>query len=148
MKDWNVSNPGVFMGTVISASLFGMLFGAPVLGYMGDALGRKTATIVSSLIFGVFTLACCWATDLESLRILRFLAGLGIGGMMPNLISLNAEYAPRRVRATLIIIMFCGVTLGGAFPGFAAIYLSPAYGWQAIYFIGGVLPIVMARRKR
>lgn len=144
MKDWNVSNPGVFMGTVISASLFGMLFGAPVLGYMGDALGRKTATIVSSLIFGVFTLACCWATDLESLRILRFLAGLGIGGMMPNLISLNAEYAPRRVRATLIIIMFCGVTLGGAFPGFAAIYLSPAYGWQAIYFIGGVLPIVMA----
>lgn len=144
LKEWHVANPGVFMGTVISASLFGMLFGAPVLGYLGDGMGRRTATIVSSLVFGVFTLACVWATDLETLRILRFFAGVGIGGMMPNLIALNAEYAPRRVRATLIIVMFCGVTLGGAFPGFAAVYLAPAYGWQVIYWIGGVLPIALA----
>jgi len=144
MKAWGVTNPGVFMGTVISASLFGMLFGAPILGYLGDGFGRRTATMISSLWFGVFTLAACWASDLETLRILRFLAGIGIGGMMPNLIALNAEYAPRRVRATLIIIMFCGVTLGGAFPGFAAVYLSPTYGWQVIYAIGGVVPIVLA----
>ncbi len=143
LKEWHVTNPGVFMGTVISASLFGMLFGAPVLGYLGDGMGRRTATIVSSVIFGVFTLACAWASDLETLRTLRFFAGLGIGGMMPNLIALNAEYAPRRVRATLIIVMFCGVTLGGAFPGFAVVYLAPAYGWQVIYIIGGILPIVL-----
>jgi MFS transporter, AAHS family, 4-hydroxybenzoate transporter len=144
IKAWGVTNPGVFMGTVISASLFGMLFGAPVLGYLGDTFGRKPATVLSSLVFGGFTLACCWATDLETLRILRFLAGLGIGGMMPNLIALNAEFAPKRIRATLVIIMFCGVTAGGAFPGFAAVYLAPTYGWQVIYFIGGVLPILMA----
>jgi AAHS family 4-hydroxybenzoate transporter-like MFS transporter len=64
--------------------------------------------------------------------------------MMPNLIALNAEFAPKRIRATLVIIMFCGVTAGGAFPGFAAVYLAPTYGWQVIYFIGGVLPILMA----
>jgi len=144
MKAWGATNPGVFMGTVISASLVGMLFGAPGLGYIGDTFGRKNATVLSSIIFGVFTLACCWATSLEELRILRFLAGLGIGGMMPNLIALNAEYAPRRVRATLIIVMFCGVTLGGAIPAAVAVYLVPSYGWQAIFFLGGVLPIIMA----
>jgi len=144
VKQWGLANPGVFLGTVISASLLGMLFGAPILGYLGDGMGRRTATIVSSLIFGIFTLACAWANDLETMRILRIFAGVGIGGMMPNLIALNAEYAPRRVRATLIIVMFCGVTLGGAFPGFAAVYLAPTYGWQVIYVIGGVLPIVLA----
>src|SRR5208282_1390920 len=144
IKAWGVTAPGPFMGLVFSASLFGMLLGAPVLGYIGDRFGRKTATILSSLIFGVFTLACCWATTLEDLRLLRFLAGIGIGGMLPNLIALNAEYAPRRIRATLIIVMFCGVTLGGAVPGWVSIYLTPTFGWQAIFAIGGVLPILMA----
>ena len=144
MKAWGASNLGVFIGTVISASLVGMLFGAPGLGYSGDAFGRKTAIVLSSVIFGIFTLACCWATSLEELRILRFLAGLGLGGMMPNLIALNAEFAPRRVRATLIIIMFCGITLGGAIPAAIAVYLVPSYGWQSIFFIGGVLPVIMA----
>jgi AAHS family 4-hydroxybenzoate transporter-like MFS transporter len=144
IKAWGITAPGPFMGVVFSASLFGMLFGAPVLGYIGDRFGRKTATILSSLIFGVFTLACCWATALEDLRLLRFLAGLGIGGMLPNLIALNAEFAPRRIRATLIIVMFCGVTLGGAVPGWVSIYLTPTFGWQAIFAIGGVLPILMA----
>jgi AAHS family 4-hydroxybenzoate transporter-like MFS transporter len=144
IKAWGVTAPGPFMGVVFSASLFGMLLGAPVLGYIGDRFGRKTATILSSLIFGVFTLACCWATTLEDLRLLRFLAGIGIGGMLPNLIALNAEYAPRRIRATLIIVMFCGVTLGGAVPGWVSIYLTPTFGWQAIFAIGGVLPILMA----
>ncbi len=144
IKAWGIAAPGPFMGVVFSASLFGMLFGAPVLGYIGDRFGRKTATILSSLIFGGFTLACCWATSLEDLRNFRFLAGLGIGGMLPNLISLNAEFAPRRIRATLIIVMFCGVTLGGAIPGWVSIYLAPTYGWQAIFAIGGVFPILMA----
>jgi AAHS family 4-hydroxybenzoate transporter-like MFS transporter len=144
IRAWGVSAPGPFMGTVFSASLFGMLFGGPLLGFFGDRFGRKTATILSSLIFGGFTLACCWASSLEELRYLRFFAGIGIGGMLPNLISLNAEFAPRRFRATLVIVMFCGVTLGGTIPGWVSIYLTPSFGWQAIFAIGGVLPIVMA----
>ena len=144
MHAWGITNPGMFMGTVISASLFGMLFGAPILGYVGDAFGRKTATMISCVVFGVFTLACAWANDLQTLRILRFFAGLGIGGLLPNLIALTAEYAPRRVRATLIIVMFIGITLGGAFPGLAAVYLAPSFGWPVVFVIGGIAPLVMA----
>ena len=143
-RAWGVSNIGLFMGTVFGASLVGMLFGAPLIGYFGDRFGRKTATIVSSLFFGVLTLACCWATSLEQLRILRFFVGLGIGGMMPNLIALNAEFAQRRYRASMVIIMFCGVTLGGAVPGWIAISIVPHFGWQALFAVGGVLPIIMA----
>lgn len=144
MHAWGITNPGLFMGTVISASLFGMLFGAPILGYIGDGFGRKTATMIACVIFGAFTLACAWASDLETLRTLRFFAGIGIGGLLPNLIALTAEYAPRRVRATLIIVMFVGITLGGVFPGLTAVYLAPSFGWPIVFVIGGIAPLVMA----
>jgi AAHS family 4-hydroxybenzoate transporter-like MFS transporter len=75
---------------------------------------------------------------------LRALAGVGIGGLMPNLISLNGEYAPRRHRATMIIVFFLGMTLGGSVPGFVSVGLVPHFGWRVLFYIGGVLPIVMA----
>jgi AAHS family 4-hydroxybenzoate transporter-like MFS transporter len=75
---------------------------------------------------------------------LRFFAGIGIGGLLPNLIALNAEFAPRRLRATMIILMFTGITFGGSVPGAVAAWLVPHYGWPILFVIGGVAPIVMA----
>src|SRR5207244_7912116 len=68
------------------------------------------------LVFGIFTLGAAWAGSLDQMLVLRALAGVGIGGLLPNLIALNGELAPRRFRATMIILMFCGITLGGAVP--------------------------------
>lgn len=143
LKEWQISNRAA-LGPVFSASLVGILIGSPLFGYVGDRYGRKTATIASCLVFGVFTLAAVWATSLNQLLWLRAFAGLGLGGLMPNMIALNGEYAPRRFRATLIILMFCGVTLGGALPGAVSSWLVPIYGWKIIFIIGGVFPIIMA----
>src|SRR2546430_8916215 len=139
IKAWAVTNRAA-LGPVFSASLFGILIGSPLFGYLGDRYGRKFAVIGSCFIFRGFTLAARWASSLQGLLNLRFVAGIGIGGLLPNLIALNAEYAPRRFRATMIILMFTGITFGGAVPGAISVWLVPHYGWQGVFGVGGGLP--------
>jgi AAHS family 4-hydroxybenzoate transporter-like MFS transporter len=143
LKAWGIADRAA-LAPVLAASLIGILFGAPILGFVGDVFGRKKAIIISCLIFGGFTWAGAWADSLQAMWWLRLLAGVGIGGLLPNLIALNAEFAPRRMRATMIILMFTGITFGGSVPGAVAAWLVPHYGWPIIFVIGGVAPIVMA----
>jgi len=141
-KSWVVTDPRL-IGWMLSSSLVGILFGAPAFGYIGDRFGRKKAIIGSCLTFGIFTLAAMSAGSIIDLLVWRFLAGIGIGGIFPNIIAVNAEFAPRRVRATMIILMFTGVTFGGVLPGLISLWLVPMYGWQVLFFVGGVLPIAI-----
>jgi AAHS family 4-hydroxybenzoate transporter-like MFS transporter len=143
IKAWGITTPGAF-GPVLGASLFGMLFGAPLLGHVGDRFGRKTAILICYVVFGVFTLAAAWSGSLLQLGILRFLAGVGIGGLLPNVVALNAEFAPRRLQATAVIISFAGITLGGSLPGPIAAYLMPSYGWPILFYFGGLVPLLLA----
>ena len=143
IKAWGVVNPGAF-GPVLGASLFGMLFGAPLLGHVGDRYGRKTAILICYVVFGVFTLAAAWSGSLAQLGVLRFLAGIGIGGLLPNVVALNAEFAPRRLQATAVIVSFAGITLGGSLPGPIAAYLMPHYGWPILFYFGGLVPLLLA----
>src|SRR5712671_2125766 len=143
IKAWGIQNPGA-VGPVLGASLFGMLFGAPLLGYVGDRFGRKTAILCSYVVFGSFTLAAAWSSSLWQLGILRFFAGIGIGGLLPNVIALNAEFAPRRLQATAVIVSFAGITIGGSLPGLIAASLMPHYGWPILFSFGGVIPLLLA----
>src|SRR5262249_41132533 len=130
-------------GAVFAASNVGVLFGAPLLGYMGDRLGRRSAVVTASIIVGVFTLAMMWATSLNEMTVLRFLTGVGIGGLLPNTSALNSELSPRRWRATLVVLMFTGITLGSATPGPVAAWLVPDHGWKILFLIGGAVPLVV-----
>ena len=143
VHDWHITDRAV-LGPVFSASFIGILFGSPLFGYAGDRIGRKIAIAGSCAVFGGFTLWAAWAQSLHQLFWLRALAGVGLGGLLPNLIALNGEYAPRRLRATLIIIMFCGITLGGALPALISVWLVPTHGWQIIFEIGGIVPLLTA----
>ena len=107
-------------------------------------MGRKRAIIISYVSFGICTWLTVLTTSVTQMAALRFLAGIGIGGFMPNIIALMGEFAPRRLRATLIIVSFVGVGFGGGLPGPVAAYLVPTYGWQILFTIGGILPIVVA----
>src|SRR5262249_56194761 len=75
---------------------------------------------------------------------LRLLAGLGIGGVIPNVVAINAESAPRRLRATLALIAVGCVPIGGAIPGFVTALFVPQHGWQILFLLGGIVPIAIA----
>ena len=141
VRDWKIAPAQ--LGPVFSASPFGIMLGAPLLGWFGDRFGRRRTVILGTVIFGVFSLGCAMANSVPQLMVLRFLTGIGLGGMMPNITALNAEFAPRRVRATCVVLMFTGVTAGSLLPG-VAIAAMPEAGWRGLYFIGGIVPLVMA----
>ena len=142
IKEWHIAPKA--LGLVLSASNIGVLFGSQIFGWVGDRYGRKTALILSNLVFGVLTYWAAYSTNLTELSWLRFFAGLGIGGVIPNLVAINAESAPRNLRATLAIIAVGLVPIGGALAGFAAAALVPQYGWPILFKIGGIVPVVFA----
>jgi AAHS family 4-hydroxybenzoate transporter-like MFS transporter len=142
VREWGLK-PGQ-LGPVFSASLVGILFGSALFGWIGDRYGRKIALISSNLLFGVFTFAAAYSTNLEQLFWLRLLAGLGIGGVIPNIVAINTESGPRKYKATLALIAVGFVPIGGAIPGVVAATLVPSHGWQILFTIGGIVPIVLA----
>jgi AAHS family 4-hydroxybenzoate transporter-like MFS transporter len=142
IREWHI-NPHA-LGPVFSASLVGILFGSALFGFIGDRYGRKAALISSNLLFGIFTWWAAHATNLDQMFWLRLIAGLGIGGVIPNIVAINAESSPRNQRATLALVAVGFVPLGGAIPGFVAATLVPTHGWPILFTIGGVAPIVLA----
>jgi MFS transporter, AAHS family, 4-hydroxybenzoate transporter len=142
VTSWGI--PRSALGPVLSASNIGVLFGSAIFGWIGDRYGRKPALIGANLLFGVFTFIAAYSTDLTQLFWLRLIAGLGIGGVIPNLVAICTESAPRNLRATLPIVAVGCVPLGGALGGVVSAFLVPHYGWQILFQIGGIVPIVIA----
>jgi AAHS family 4-hydroxybenzoate transporter-like MFS transporter len=143
VREWHLANRAA-LGPVLSASLIGILFGSAIFGWIGDRYGRKIALISSNLLFGIFTWIAAYATNLDQMFWLRLIAGLGIGGVIPNVVAINAESAPRRLRATLALVTVGCVPLGGAFPGIVADIWGPTHGWQILFLIGGIVPVAVA----
>ena len=135
--------PGA-LGPVFGASLFGVMIGSLLFGALADYLGRKWLVVAGVLVFAVGSLATSRATGIPDLVVLRFVTGLGLGGVLPNTIALTSEYSPQRRRTLLIMLMFMTVSLGSAIGGAVAARLILAYGWQIIFVIGGVLPLILS----
>ena len=140
----DLSIPEHRFGTLFSAGLIGMALGALMIGPIGDTRGRKFAIIGSVLAFGSFTLLTAWAESYTQLLVLRFLTGLGLGGALPNATALMSEYANRAWRNIAISIIFLGIPIGGIAGSLVAQQLMPHFGWQSVYVVGGVLPLVSA----
>ena len=140
-QDWGLDRSQ--LGPVMSAALGGMIIGALVSGPTADRFGRKVVLSVSMLIFGGFTIACAYASNLDTLVVLRFLTGIGLGAAMPNATTLFSEYCPNRIRSLLVTCMFCGYNLGMAIGGFLSSWLIPKFGWHSLFLFGGWSPIIL-----
>jgi AAHS family 4-hydroxybenzoate transporter-like MFS transporter len=140
-KEWGLTKGA--LGPVFSAGLFGLMIGALLFGPLADRIGRKRIIIASTLAFGIGALITAFVRDVETLLVVRFLTGLGLGGAMPNAIALTSEFNPRRRRATMVMIMFCGFSVGAALGGVLAAALIPQFGWRAVFVIGGIAPLLL-----
>lgn len=140
-RQWQVSPAA--MRPVFSAGIFGLLIGSPLLGFVGDRFGRKRAVVLGLGWAGLLTLACAAANSLQSLAVLRFLAGVGLGGVISNVIALAAEAAPKRWRGRFVVVVGLGVPIGFILPGPLAAVLMPLFGWKVLFLVGGVLSLVI-----
>lgn len=139
MQEWALS--AVQAGLLASAALFGMMFGAMTFGTLSDKVGRKKTIMICVAIFSGFTFLGAFATNPVEFGILRFLAGLGIGGVMPNVVALMTEYAPKRIRSTLVALMFSGYAIGGMTSALLGAWLVPQFGWKIMFYIA-IIPLV------
>ena len=140
--DWGLQPKD--LGPVFMAAPAGMIVGALGLGPLADRFGRKWLIITATLLFGLLTLATARVQSVQELTLLRFVAGIGLGGVLPNLIALVNEYSPKRLRGTITAIAFCGLPLGSMFGGLLARWAIPAFGWPSLFVIGGTIPILIA----
>ncbi|NLP65460.1 MFS transporter [Paraburkholderia sacchari] len=142
IADWHVSKAE--LGPVFSASLFGMLLGALGLSVLADRVGRRPVLVGATLFFALSMLATPLATTIPQLLVLRFVTGLGLGCIMPNAMALVGEFATAAHRVKRMMLVSCGFTLGAALGGFVSAALIPAYGWHAVFWVGGVVPLLLA----
>ena len=140
-KEWGLTKAA--LGPVFSAGLFGLMIGALLFGPLADRIGRKKIIILSTLAFGIGALATAFVHDVNALLMIRFLTGLGLGGAMPNTIAMTSEFNPRRRRSTMVMIMFCGFSVGAALGGLLAAALIPQFGWRSVFVVGGVAPLLL-----
>ena len=127
------------LAPLFGAGLLGLTAGALLCGPLSDRFGRKRVIELCVFLFGALSLASAFSPDLQTLVFLRFLTGLGLGGAMPNTITMTSEYLPARRRGALVTLMFCGFTLGSAFGGIVSAQLVPVIGWHGILVLGGGL---------
>jgi MFS transporter, AAHS family, benzoate transport protein len=115
-------------------------------GTLSDRWGRKNTILSCVAIFSGFTFLGAFAENPTQFAVLRFLAGLGIGGVMPNVVALMTEYAPKRIRSTLVALMFSGYAIGGMSSALLGVWLVGDYGWKIMFYIAGLpclaLPIL------
>lgn len=140
-KEWGLTKGA--LGPVFSAGLFGLMIGALVFGPLADRIGRRKIIIFSTLAFGIGTLVTAFVHDINTLLAIRFLTGLGLGGAMPNTVAMTSEFSPHRRRATMVMIMFCGFSVGAALGGLLAAALIPQFGWRSVFVVGGVAPLLL-----
>jgi AAHS family benzoate transporter-like MFS transporter len=140
MKEMGVTAQNA--GFMVSSALFGMMFGAIFLGTVADRIGRRKAIAICIGLFSIFTAAAGLSHDPYVFSAMRFLAGLGIGGVMPNVVAQMTEYSPKKIRATMVTLMFSGYAVGGMLAALLGKGLIESYGWSSVFLAAG-LPVLM-----
>lgn len=134
-------------GFMASSALFGMMFGAIGLGALSDKIGRRMTLSLCVLFFSVFTAAAGLTKDPYTFSLMRFLAGIGIGGAIPCAAAHMTEYAPQKMRGVMVTLMCCGYAIGSMIAAILGKQFIASQGWQVVFFAAGlpviIIPLIM-----
>ncbi|WP_434664407.1 MFS transporter [Paraburkholderia sp. A3BS-1L] len=137
IKDWGIGK--AMLGPVLSAGLFGMLVGSVLLAGIADRIGRRPALIASLMWVAVLMALTSIVHTLGQLVAIRFIAGLGMGVVVPNALALGGEYSPKRLRTTLVMVVSSGYVIGGVVGGAIATFVIKPFGWTGVFYSGAIL---------
>lgn len=138
MEDYQLTV--VEAGAIGSYTLIGMMIGSFLLGSLSDIIGRKKILAICMVLFSVFSLLAGLAPNSIVFTIMRFLAALGMGGLMPAVIAVMTEYSPKKNRALIVATMYCGYSIGAISASLIGMYLMESLGWRFLYWIG-IIPL-------
>jgi MFS transporter, AAHS family, 4-hydroxybenzoate transporter len=141
-QEWQV--PRSALGNVLAAGNFGVMVGSLVFTMVGDKIGRRPVLIGATIFFSALTLLTSRVTTVAELTLIRFVAGIGLGCIIPNATALIGEYSPARLRVAFMACISVGFTAGAAVAGFVSAWLIPAFGWRSVFYFGGLTPLVIA----
>ena len=140
-KLWHVA-PASF-GAIFSAGIVGLTAGAMVCSPVSDRFGARRVLVGCTVVYAILTLATALAGSWEVLFGLRFITGLALGGAMPSAIALVADYSRTKLRNVMVAVAVCGFALGGAVGGIVAASTIASFGWESVFILGGVVPLLM-----
>jgi AAHS family 4-hydroxybenzoate transporter-like MFS transporter len=140
-KAWHL--PVSTFGPIFGAGIAGLLCGTLLLAYTADRYGRKNGILIALALVTVATLLTPFAHEVKLLLVLRFVTGLGIGALAPNVMTMSTEFSPKRTRARAVTFMTASVAIGGTFGGLIAARAIPDLGWPSVFFIGGSLTLIL-----
>jgi AAHS family 4-hydroxybenzoate transporter-like MFS transporter len=142
IREWKI--PNAELGPVFGAGLLGVLIGSLVFSILADKIGRRPVLIGATLFFSAVTFVTTHAGSVHQMLAIRFIAGLGLGGIMPNAVALCGEYSSRAMRVTVMTIVGNGFTAGAAIGGFISAWLIPNFGWRSVFYFGAAMPLAIA----
>jgi AAHS family 4-hydroxybenzoate transporter-like MFS transporter len=131
-------------GPVFASGLIGLMISSMTAGPVADRWGRKWPFVACTFTFAIFALLTSRVTSFEQLVILRFLTGLGLGGAIPNAFALASEYAPKRLMSVSATTLSGAMPLGALSAGLISSVMLPKWGWQSVFYVGGILPLIVA----
>jgi AAHS family 4-hydroxybenzoate transporter-like MFS transporter len=140
-KEWHLGRAA--LGPIFSSALVGLMIGYLVLSPLSDRFGHRPTIIAATAVFALATLASAWAGNVNQLMTLRLVTGLGLGAAAPSAVALTGEYSPRRLRATFVLVIYCGFSLGFVVAGLAAGALLGSHGWRSLFLAGALAPLLL-----
>jgi AAHS family 4-hydroxybenzoate transporter-like MFS transporter len=141
-KEWGLSRE--VLGPIFSSALAGLMLGYLLLSPLSDLFGHRRLILFSTVAFGLLILVTLIATNVTELMTLRFLTGIALGATIPSAVAMTTEYMPRRLRATFVLAIYCGFSLGFVAAGGLAASMIPLYGWRSMLWIGALTPLTLA----
>jgi AAHS family 4-hydroxybenzoate transporter-like MFS transporter len=137
-KEWAIDKAA--LGLVFSAGFAGLLVGLLLFSSLPNKIGTKRVVLLCTAMFAICTMLTLLSDTVAELKVFRFITGIGLGGAIPGAISLTGEYAPRKRRGTILLLMNTGFAFGAVAGGSLASVMLVRYGWRPILFIGGLVP--------